>query len=135
MLVTDKYERSHGAGILFYRHSDGYPDGVRDTLSQFLRLVEEGKIRDNAEQAAGWLIIIGHEEYAEGRAQYPQVSGWKCGAYEPAIGIHGDIEYFYVVDLDAKTVVYFDDFDADKSEVADFLKRTDGKPLELVVPI
>jgi hypothetical protein len=32
------------------------------------------------------------------------MSDWKCGAYEPTTGIHGDIEYLYVVDLAAKEI-------------------------------
>jgi len=74
------------------------------TLSEFMKRVVSGEIRDNVSQAAGWLIIIGHEEYSESREKYPSVSGWKVGSYEPTTEQHGDIEYLYTVDLAEKTV-------------------------------
>lgn len=126
ILVTDKYSIAAHEGILFYRHSDGYPEGVQQSLEQFLAMVGTS-IRNNCEQAAGWLVLIGHEEYAESRATYPTISGWKVGAYEPATGIHGDIEWFYVVNLSDKTIVAYRA--GNEESVADYLKRDDGKPL------
>ena len=116
-----------GHELWFYRHSDGYPEGTLPTLKKFLRWVKEGRIRDNAEQAAGWLIIIGAEEYKDRHLNqnYPygdnyidyqgfipsepgpkEMFTWKVGAYEPAVGEHGDIEYLYTVDLDTKQITY-----------------------------
>ena len=54
---------SWGNELFFYRHSDGYPDGTLPTLEKFVKWVKEGRIRDHAGQAAGWLIIIGADEY------------------------------------------------------------------------
>jgi hypothetical protein len=93
--------------IWFYRHSDGYPDGVKETLSTFLEWVKDGTIRDNAEQSSGWLIILGHQEY-DG-IEMPNIkdnfSSWKVGAYEPSIPEeHGDIEYLYTIDLKEKKI-------------------------------
>lgn len=100
--------------LWFYRHSDGYPEGTMPTLSKFLEWVEEGRIRDNVEQAGGWLIVLGHMEYAScswamsngepGNAKSGM--GWKVGAYEPCAcqKPHGDIEFLYTVDLAAKTI-------------------------------
>lgn len=45
--------------LIFYRHSDGYPEGAMPTLETFLALVKEGKVRSNVSQAAGWLILLG----------------------------------------------------------------------------
>jgi len=59
--ITDSF----GQELWFYRHSDGYPDGTLPTLQKFLDWVKAGKIRDNVEQAAGWLILIGAEEYGK----------------------------------------------------------------------
>lgn len=129
VLVVDDYS----AGVLFYRHSDGYPDGVRKSLAKFMELVRTGKIRNNAEQAAGWLIIIGHHEYGLvtpekyvgqncSAATWPPTD-WKVGAYEPASGLHGDIEYFYVVDVKAMEVRYTDAFDPDKCTVAQLREK------------
>ena len=99
IIIKDDYDK-----LWFYRHSDGYPEGTLPTLNKFLDMVKEGKIRDNAGQAAGWLIVIGRDEYAENRSMYPGMSDWKVGAYEPTTGQHEDIEYLYTIDLVKKTI-------------------------------
>ena len=93
------------------------------TLNKFLDWVKEGKIRDNVEQSAGWLVLIGASEYDKmldptKHFEYmkkPTVlepieskagMGWKCGAYEPCQCQHGDIEYLYTIDLDKKEITY-----------------------------
>ena len=103
VIVTDGYDE-----LWFYRHSDGYPEGVKESLGLFLQWVKEGKIRDNVEQASGWLILIGQTEYGTPSTPNPKdgYSGWKCGAYEPSVPEqHGDIDFLYTVDLKNKTVV------------------------------
>lgn len=120
-----------GDKFWFYRHSDGYPEGTMPTLEKFLGYVKSGKIRNNAQQASGWLIIIGAEEYKESHIDRPQKSyedltpeqekewegkissvprDWKVGAYEPTGGIHGDIEYLYTIDLSKLTIEVTQDF-------------------------
>ncbi len=98
IIIKDNYSK-----LWFYRHSDGYPEGTLPTLNQFLNMVKSGEIRDNVGQAAGWLIVIGYEEYAESRETY-KGSRWKVGAYEPTTGQHWDIEYLYTIDLVKKTI-------------------------------
>lgn len=95
-----------GSQLIFYRHSDGYPSGVKPTLTHFLELVKSDKIRNNASQAAGWLIMIGNVEYDAGQMPNPEdrLSGWKVWAYEPTDKLHGDIEYLYEIDLTAQTL-------------------------------
>ena len=95
ILIKDSF----GDELQFYRHSDGYPEGTMPTLEKFLDLIKSGKIRNNVNQAAGWLIVIGHEEYKQTRKQWPS-SAWKVGAYEPTTGEHGDIDYLYTIDLE-----------------------------------
>lgn len=113
---------SFGDKLFFYRHSDGYPDGTMPTLNIFLDWVKSGKIRDNTSQSAGHLILLGAIEYGtipafeksaplyEGAKEKGKLdtltapSNWKVGAYEPTVGIHGDIEYLYVIDLEKKTI-------------------------------
>jgi len=112
--------------LWFYRHCDGYPSVTGESLKRFLRLRIDGLIRDNVGQAAGWLILLGAMEYQslpeglfsqhgkniyerDGKALDAMLdafnpSDWKCGAYEPTIGQHGDIEYLYVIDLIAKEI-------------------------------
>jgi hypothetical protein len=109
IIVTDGHSE-----LIFYRHSDGYPDGTLPTLNKFLDWVKERRIRDNVGQAAGWLILIGADEYSEYARERGQnalepdkansIGGWKCGAYEPTYCIHGDIAFLYVVDLQAKVI-------------------------------
>lgn len=110
--------------LWFYRHSDGYPEGALPTLEIFLSWVNEGKIRNNVEQSAGWLIMIGAAEYdtlyedGESRPKIVEeifkpsgaTLGWKVGAYEPAVGLHWDIEYLYIVDLDTPKIEVYEDW-------------------------
>lgn len=128
VIVKDKYSE-----VWFYRHSDGYPDGTMPSLNKFLGWVKEGRIRDNAEQASGWLVLIGHEEYLEFNASYepnlyePTIKGsfygWKVGAYEPCSPVrHGDIKYLYTVDLDKKEISVQEvdgEFETGQSQVYD----------------
>ena len=117
--------------LFFYRHSDGYPEGTMPTLNIFLKWVKEHKIRDNVNQASGWLIIIGALEYGTiphcefKESGYPggkayakketieAPADWKASAYEPTTGIHGDIEYLYIIDLDAKEIKCYEDWTDD----------------------
>jgi len=92
--------------LLFYRHSDGYPESVVPSLSEFMQWLADDKIRKNVEQAAGWLILLGSKEYEKTTSpnSADPSMGWKVGAYEPSTCIHGDIEFFYVIDLKEKTL-------------------------------
>ncbi len=112
--------------LFFYRHSDGYPDGVLPTLNIFMDWLKSDKIRNNLSQGSGWLIILGAIEYGSipkyesteielwpGKTEIephletiaaPQ--DWKVGAYEPTAGIHGDIEWLYEINLDKKELTY-----------------------------
>ena len=113
---------SRNEQVWFYRHCDGYPEGVAPTLNAFLDLVKAGKIRDNVEQACGWIVIIGAVEYQTVKADCfdkpkgpvfsadgmtgDDLMGWQAGAYEPCPNgcVHGDIEYAYLVDLEEKAI-------------------------------
>jgi hypothetical protein len=106
IIVTDGEDE-----LIFYRHSDGYPDGTLPTLTEFIDLVKDGIIRDNVVQACGWLILIGALEdgvcVQRNGVAAPQLGRsvcWKVGAYEPTTAIHDDIEYLYVVDLKKKRI-------------------------------
>jgi hypothetical protein len=108
IIITDSEDE-----LIFYRHSDGYPDGTLPTLTKFLDLVKDGIIRDNVGQACGWLILLGAREYGVTLEcdQLPACQGgssmfWKVGAYEPTTGLHGDIEFLYVIDLKDKRIKY-----------------------------
>lgn len=104
IVVTDESKDE----IWFYKHSDGYPEGIMPLLEEFLGYVKDGKIRDNIEQASGWLIALGQKEYEvsiEHLNEKNNSYSWKVGSIEPSIGQHGDIEYLYTIDLESKTIV------------------------------
>lgn len=102
--------------IMFYRHSDGYPEGVKDTLDAFVAGIAEGRLRDNDEQAAGWLVVLGAQEYGCLTKDYGEayvdlpvrltgdegVLDWQVGCYEPCVDLHGDIEYVHFVDIERR---------------------------------
>ncbi len=119
--IVVKDNSSWGSDILFYRHSDGYPEGAMPTLQKFMDWVRRGIVRDNAEQSAGWLILIGAKEYSTNYIDGKDVpkeklfepnddssDGWKCGAYEPAGCRHGDIEYLYILNVEVKTIACYE---------------------------
>lgn len=104
--------------LYFYRHSDGYPDGANPTLNKFLDYLKTGKIRNNISQAAGWLVLIGNDEYVnEGYCGSCQLfdsdkqpednySNWKASSYEPCPKSHinDSLEWVYVIDVPKKTM-------------------------------
>lgn len=95
--VTDGENTLH-----FYQHSDGYPSG-QGALIRYVQCLAEGSIRDNIEQSSGWLIVFGHREQQ-------RYMDWKVGTVEPAIGVHGDEEWFYTVNLRDETLkIYYRD--------------------------
>lgn len=95
VLIKDQHD-----SLWFYRHSDGYPEGTLPTLADFMGRAKRGEIRRNVGQAAGWLIVIGQDEYADCNDYTP----WKVGAYEPTTQQHGDIEWLYTLDLATMTI-------------------------------
>jgi hypothetical protein len=86
--------------LYFYRHSDGYPECTLKDLKTFVNRYSTGQYRANISQSAGHLILQGHKEYSrEGLLTGKYGYTWKVGAYEPAISLHCDVEYVYVIDL------------------------------------
>jgi hypothetical protein len=90
--------------LIFYRHSDGYPDGTLPTLKKFMQWVADGYIRPNVTQASGWLVLIGAREYQVDVSGDLPPKNWKCGAYEPTDNFAGDIDFIYILDLDNLTI-------------------------------
>lgn len=121
MLIDDM-----GCTSRFYRHSDGYPEGVAKSLDKFCDWLQKGYIRGNTDQGGGWLLMIGAAEYGVGiefqkehighstfgkletlkhpaeQREEPGMMDWKVGAYEPMgdENFPGDIEHLYVVDME-----------------------------------
>jgi hypothetical protein len=97
IIIKDKYST-----LFFYRHSDGYPECTGEDLKEFVkgydRKTGPGHMRSNVSQSAGWLIVRGYEEYLQFKGE-PGM-GWKVGAYEPTEGLHWDVEYIYIINLE-----------------------------------
>lgn len=100
IIIKDKYSK-----LYFYRHSDGYPEVTMESLKGFCDMYHN-QLRNNVSQSSGWLILLGAVEYGfKGELKSDdKFSGWKVGAYEPTSGIHGDIEYLYVIDLEKESL-------------------------------
>ena len=105
--VTDSF----GDELWFYQHSDGYPEGAMPLLNEFISRVRSGLYRDNANQSAGWLVIMGREQMLAGHEVFKTIWGkpvagydWKVGDIEPTAGQHADIEYLYHIDLEKKDI-------------------------------
>lgn len=119
--------------FFFYRHSDGYPDCCGKDLAEFVKDYTSGAMRDNAEQSAGWLIIRGHQEYKSPLkpSKKDSFSGWKVGAYEPADGLHCDVEYIYTIDLAERTLTCAEP----RSDFWDDLTMGNTRPCEEFKPV
>lgn len=110
VLIKDEFTT-----LYFYRHSDGYLKATGESLKEFVKGYGKG-MRLDAMQSAGWLIIHGAAEYNDGGVRAlpnPKdgFGGWKVGAYEPTGSLHSDVEYIYIVDLEAKTLTCRTPFD------------------------
>lgn len=92
---------SHGTKLYFYRHSDGYPSSTGEDLKEFCKGYQK-KFRADAMQSAGWLIRHGCGPSQDGvNDRADKLYDWKVGDYEPTDKLHSDVEYIYVIDLDA----------------------------------
>lgn len=80
--------------LFFYQHSDGYPEGLGAWLSRCLKLPQIQECKDDIEYLAGILIMEVNRDYIERNQRLPDMV--------PALGVHGDESYTYVID--AKTL-------------------------------
>ena len=97
MFLTDKdlmNQRRTPCEIILYHHHDGYPSGVGSDLKKYLA--------DNASNCGWWNpesiatdLVRGAIVDSEGLPDF----GYKC-----AIAQHGDCDYGYLIDCDAKTL-------------------------------
>lgn len=103
---------------LWFRCTYGAPADVLPMLEQFLVWVESGVLRDNVEQSAGWLVVLGAYslENLLRAAGLPRRAdlfwpndeqsehGWKVGAIEPAARADRWAVYQYHVDLSGRSL-------------------------------
>lgn len=99
IIIKDLYTK-----LYFYRHSDGYPECTGESLKEFCKGYTSGKLRDNASQSAGHLIIQGNREYSESGLLNSDCMSWKVGAYEPTDGLHSDVNFVYIIDTEKRTI-------------------------------
>lgn len=100
-----------GEEVLFYKHSDGYPDGVLPTLTD---IVAKFKAARGFFDGAYLLARIGqrfmndsqanytavHKEWAERGMKVSTQNDFDVTGYGYDTEIHGDIEYLYTVKKD-----------------------------------
>ena len=109
IIVKDEY----GDKLGFYRHSDGYPEGVMPLIQKYVDMVRSGQLRNNVVQSAGWLIELGRQELVDmykdmGESGVPAYYKWKIGTIEPHVITNpkkqSDLEYCYTINLSNCTV-------------------------------
>jgi len=92
--------RSGSTRRTVYRHSDGYPGGVLPDLRAFLAWCT----RRDVEYATANFLYWSKREAAARTPASEQVGFGVCANDE----LHGDIEYFYLVDLDTEEISVYE---------------------------
>jgi hypothetical protein len=99
---------------LFYKHSDGYPKGVIPTLAEILPRFADSR-GNNPDYCAAWTLFHFMLESVAWTAQNSvkysatlPADGYSFIGFGIDIGFHMDIEYFYRVDCDTRTVTIFE---------------------------
>lgn len=82
--------------IYLYHHHDGYPMGVGTELQAYLE--KEWSTRRY------WFASSIANELIKGSLPYPFSDDKKDEEYEVTFGLHGDIEYCYVINCQARTL-------------------------------
>lgn len=78
-----------GNRIYLYHHHDGYPEGVGTDLKFWAKSAKWGVYRHYAHSVANSLLKGLHSPFY----------GYEDKDYELTSGLHGDIDYFYIVKL------------------------------------
>lgn len=121
-----------GDKLIFYKHSDGYPEHTLPMLSALMERVKTGEIRDNTLQFSGWLIIAGREAQEADYTKWgerPKYMNWKVGYIEPTNEMHGDIEFIYTINLKDRTISVTDENGNFIDKQCYFCKKTiEGAP-------
>lgn len=98
--------RSGGTRRTVYRHSDGYPAAVLPDLREFLAWCTR---RDPEYATANFIYWSKCEAWIRSSAS-EQIGFGVCAEDE----LHGDIEFFYVVDLDTEEITVYEAVPADR---------------------
>lgn len=82
--------------LYFYQHSDGYSDGLGETLKEFLSSAKAISQKGDIEYFCGVMLMEVNRDYIERKLSLPDLM--------PAVGVHGDEDYQYVIDCDNLTM-------------------------------
>jgi len=99
--------------LIFYRKTDGNPEAIMPVLQVFLKWIMEGRLRNNLGRAGVWLVLLGGIENnvipkflsfkdklgPDELKKLPLPNFWKCGSFEPAASLSGDIDFLYEIDI------------------------------------
>ena len=112
-------EDSQSGGVWFCKSCDGMPANVLEELTPLLIWTQQGRIRADASQSAGWLVLIGRQLYQNlgGSLQFdfpfspnivpyepPARDSWKVGYYEPCPGLCEYANFLYIIKLHKLTI-------------------------------
>ena len=85
--------------ITLYHHHDGYPEGVGTELQDYLRR------KWSQDWRHGWEGFYIANDLVKGHILYPLSSdGREDDEYEVTSGLHGDVEYVYVINCRAMAI-------------------------------
>lgn len=87
IIIKDRWNRR----VILYHHFDGYPEGVGADLKKYLSKWESWQIRSHG------MRYIANE-------LVKNTAGLNDDGYEITAGIHGDIEYLYVINCKTGTL-------------------------------
>jgi len=129
----DRKDKPHTETSLVYRHSDGYPESVISDLKEFVKW-NEGR-NDDLEYTVANFIYWSKEDL---RKHTEKMIGNNIDTINSLVKLgfgvcsdrvlHGDIAYFYIVDLNEKKIRVYD------VSTNPNLKRWTIKNLEQMIP-
>ena len=115
IIVKDRFNRR----VYLYHHHDGYPEFVGACLADFLGEMQPWQIRRQAFGIANKLIKgairYEHKNLYTGKREVKADD-----EYEVTSGIHGDIEYLYVINCKAGTLRCYAVYWSDRGEDNDY---------------
>ncbi len=106
-----------GYEVLLYRHCDGRPVNMKRDLDRIVIWLKEERVPQHPAAVAAWLILLGIDgnfygfEVIDRNKETNEIEPSRFSELDPIISpslylitnsIHGDIDFFYVVDTENK---------------------------------
>ena len=130
IIIKDRFNRR----VYLYHHHDGYPEGVGEALAEYLHKWQDWQIRQHGMRYIPNELVRGEIKVV--------FTDWKTGeatiqpdlGYDITAGIHGDIEYLYIINCKAGTLrcykVGWNDVDGDFNiDLRKVLRRRNLRPI------